>query len=292
MVRSQKPYKRRWPSTALGWRNRSRSPTHSTHSPDNQENDSRTSSSSSPSSRLEGPNMGTAVERNESCRMDIEEPEQSSNTRTTDEEDGCLSPTRETACNLDKSLASNGEVWFKAILQTKGYPIDMVNPCESSFSPSTWNGYFLSFARFGEEWAACNYGPPPSDRFDWVIKCADIFLRLHDKGQKWSSLCKTRSAISLVSQLSFEKQLEDYPLMKILFRSFQRLERRKKKNKPPIWIPRVLLDYIATVGKNKDLDNDALMKKTICLFILFSTCRFTELKRISLTHSTKKKRTQ
>ncbi|KAH7829980.1 uncharacterized protein MONOS_448 [Monocercomonoides exilis] len=137
IVLSHKPYKIGRYSTALVWRNRSRSPTHSTHSPDNQENDSRTSSSSSPSSRLEGPNMGTAVERNESCRMDIEEPERSSNTRTTDEEDGCLSSTRETACNLDKSLASNGEVLFKAILQTKGYPIDMVNLCESSFSPST-----------------------------------------------------------------------------------------------------------------------------------------------------------
>eukprot|EP00770_Monocercomonoides_exilis_P006448 MONOS_6413.1-p1 / transcript=MONOS_6413.1 / gene=MONOS_6413 / organism=Monocercomonoides_exilis_PA203 / gene_product=unspecified product / transcript_product=unspecified product / location=Mono_scaffold00202:34-499(-) / protein_length=155 / sequence_SO=supercontig / SO=protein_coding / is_pseudo=false len=74
--------------------------------------------------------------------------------------------------------------------------------------------------------------------------------------------------------------------MKILFRSFQRLERRKKKNKPPIWNPRVLLFYIATLGENKDLDNDTLMKKTICLCILFSACRFTEIERISLTHST------
>ncbi|KAH7822410.1 uncharacterized protein MONOS_12568 [Monocercomonoides exilis] len=222
MVQSQKHYKRGQCSTALAWRNRSNSPTYSTHSPDNQENDSRTSSSSSPSSRLEGPNMRTAVGRNESCRMDIEEPERSSYTRTTDEEDGCLSSTRETACGLDKSLASKGE------------------------------------------WAVCNYGPPPSDLSDWVIKCADIFLGLHDKGQKWSSLCKTRSAISLVSQLLFEKQLADYPLMKILFRSFQRLERRKKKNKPPIWNPRVLLDYIATLEDSIALDTSlkTRMEKT------------------------------
>lgn len=285
MVRARKPDKRRRSAAALARRDSSCSSSNSSHSSDNQENDSRTSSRSSPSSRLEGTNMGAVVEKNDPYRMDVEEPERTSYPGTMDEEDGCLPATREASSCTDESLAINGEHWFKGVLQTRGFPMDICDLCKSSLSPSTWHGYLLSYAHFGDQWTNCGYGLSVGDWFNWVVRCADVFLKLFNKGLKEQSLCKIRSAISLISQLLFERSLGDYPLMKLLFRSFKRLERRKKKNKPDIWNPKILLDYISGLGENANLSFTTLTKKTICLCMLFSACRFTELERISLKHS-------
>ncbi|KAH7818958.1 uncharacterized protein MONOS_4414 [Monocercomonoides exilis] len=73
-----------------------------------------------------------------------------------------------------------------------------------------------------------------------------------------------------------------------MFKSFKRTENRKKKRKPEIWNPRVLLDRITRMGNNERMKVRDLQKKTICLCILFSACRFTELERVNVNHSTTK----
>ncbi|KAH7826800.1 uncharacterized protein MONOS_6950 [Monocercomonoides exilis] len=289
LVRSRKPCVRRRASTSMGRRNSSSPSSNPSDCTSSYESNERESACIAPHARLERTDLGASIKQNEDIRMDMEEPGGSDEAGALDETNRSQPSARKNESCSPQPVTISCKEWFKTVLEGKCFSNNVMEICKSSLAQTTWEGYMSGLSNFGSEWAQRGYGPPSDEWSDWVGKCSDIFITLRDRGMKVSSLCQTRSAVSMLTQLLFDRCLGEFPLIKMLFRSFKRAERRKKKDMPQIWNPKIMLDYIISLGENSKLQLLQLTKKTICLCMLFSACRFTELERIDLGHSSIRK---
>ncbi|KAH7815986.1 uncharacterized protein MONOS_13783 [Monocercomonoides exilis] len=286
MVRPRKHTQRRRTPSIMAKRRYFSPSSDSVNSPNDCEINRGKCTCSSSDARLERADMGTTDKNVETLRMEMERTEPGFEGRKMDETDGSKSTTRQNENSPYQSLESQGEEWFRRMLLSKGYSERVIDECKNSVAENTWKGYSYSYARFSEIWEDNRNGDPQEAWSNWVEKCAHIFISLKDKGTKASTLKQTCAALSLISELLYNRGLGESALMQRLLKSFRRSENRKKRDKPDIWNPQLLLQKITSLGENRNLDFHELTKKAICTCMLFSACRFTELERINLHNST------
>ncbi|KAH7828815.1 uncharacterized protein MONOS_13376 [Monocercomonoides exilis] len=243
------------------------------------------SSSFSSSFRLEGSDMGTSAEQHTSHLLDMEENGGDNQGRKIDEAYECNASSRETEDMRNQSITEKGESWWNEILASRSMSRELAEECKNSVASATWMGYTYGFTHFKDGWDQLKFKDIPSKFQIWQKRCLDVFVALKNSGMKASSLRIVRSVISFLTSVLYRKSLGENTLISILFRSFRRSECRKKKRQDYMQNPQQLFTYIETIGKNENLSFSQLSKKTICLCMMFSACRFTELERINLKES-------
>ncbi|KAH7816654.1 uncharacterized protein MONOS_2940 [Monocercomonoides exilis] len=227
MVRSRKHTQRRRTPAIMAKRRFFSPSADSTNSPNDCEINGRKGTCSSSDARLERADMGTTDKNVETLRMEMERTESGFEGRKMDETDGSKSTARQNENSTYQSLESQGEKWFRRMLLSKIYSERVIDECKNSVAENTWKGYSYSYARFCEIWEDKRNGDPPEAWSEWVEKCASIFISLKDKGTKASTLKQTSAALTLISELVYNRGLGESALIQRLLKSFRRSENRK-----------------------------------------------------------------
>ncbi|KAH7824883.1 uncharacterized protein MONOS_7079 [Monocercomonoides exilis] len=285
MVRTRKQFKSRRVTNFLEKRDSSCASTGSFDSSSDPKSSDGESSSSSSSSILERSDMGTSAEQHKSHLLDMEEKGGDNQGRKMDEANECNASSRETEDMRNQSITEKGESWWNEILASRSMSRELAEECKNSVASVTWMKCTYGFTHFKDGWDQLKFKDIPSKFQIWQKRCLDVFVALKNNGMKASSLRIVRSAISFLTSVLYGKSLGENTLISILFRSFRRSECRKKKRQDDMWNPQQLFMYIETIGKNENLSFSQLTKKTICLCMMFSAFRFTELERINLKES-------
>ncbi|KAH7828257.1 uncharacterized protein MONOS_8121 [Monocercomonoides exilis] len=176
------------------------------------------------------------------------------------------------------------EQWFEQGLRKLNVPDSMIIHKKNSIAASTWTTYTFGFAHFANAWIKGNMGELPSDPVIWVRKCLDTFICLDNEGFPPQCLKQTRSEVSLFTRSAFSFDLGTVPIIKAIFRSIMRKEKKRAPNEEKR-DPQVLFNYLRTLWPNETLSMNSLTLKSITLYMLFTACRFSELVSISMNDS-------
>ncbi|KAH7825161.1 uncharacterized protein MONOS_1466 [Monocercomonoides exilis] len=147
-------------------------------------------------------------------------------------------------------------------------------------------------------WTVCTYGYAllgkltgfpdgidcPKEWSSWIKGCCLSFISLRDNGISCSVLSQTRSAMSLISKLVFDKDLGEAAIVNSIFRSFARSHIPRTLNRL-MWSPNQFFYFYERQPTNEQLTFYELTLKCIVLCMLFSSCRFAELAAISIERS-------
>ncbi|KAH7820304.1 uncharacterized protein MONOS_6278 [Monocercomonoides exilis] len=244
----------------------------------------RESKSSYSYSSLERSNLDASIEKNDDTLRKLEEFANYSSTRHRLKENRSISPTRRLHCGETKLVMEIGEEWWKRGLKRFNVPDLIIFESRNSVASTTWSSYTFGFAHFSLALEEEGYGDFSKEFSDWFQICANIFIKLRDKGFPYSCFCTTRSAVSLFTRICYGENLGQVPLIETLFRSFHR-SHIPRKPYTSMWSPSIVFDYFNRMPPNEELSFFDLTVKCIILLIIFTACRFREMERISMNQS-------
>ncbi|KAH7817130.1 uncharacterized protein MONOS_9770 [Monocercomonoides exilis] len=220
-------------------------------------------SSSSSSSRLEGSDMGTSSEQHKSHLLDMEENGGDNKGRKMDKANECNASSWKTEDMRNQSITENGESWWNEILASRSMSRELAEECKNSVASATWMGYTDDLAK----------------------KMLGCVCRL-EKQRNESFFIENRQICHFLPNIRIIRKItlgEHIDLNSVLI--IQEIGMQKEKEQEDMWNPQQLFTYIETIGKNENMSFAQLTRKTVCLCMLFSACRFTEFERINLKES-------
>ena len=103
---------------------------------------------------------------------------------------------------------------------------------------------------------------------------------MFEEGKGHRAICAARSALNSVFNTQGHKDISEHPLLTRFCKGVYNLRPPPMKQKQ-IWDPKILLEYISSMGNNDTLTLQQLTYKTVCLLMLLSGSRVHCIKAFS-----------
>lgn len=198
---------------------------------------------------------------------------------------GLLPPPRTVYGGPSQTKERRGEEWFRSTMEEYGWGPGEIRNFIASVTETTWKGYCIMFAQFGELYRSTFPEGKCASFEQFGARSTVVVSRLMaDKKITFATLTKLRSALSMVSESAFNKRMSSYaPLCRII--TAARHTRRVRHINYNIWNPSVVFDYYIRQPDNAHLSFEDLTIKCILLLVITTSCRFAELQTILMKSS-------
>ncbi|KAH7831114.1 putative reverse transcriptase [Monocercomonoides exilis] len=250
---------------------------------DASEDSSRESESNSAPTELERAGVESALGQVNDALHNLESQQLLFEAWNGNDSSGCNASTG-TVHGSKVMVRQRGEQFYCRTAERNNIDNRIALEVKGSVCETTWTVYTYGYALFGKFTGFPDGIDCPKEWSSWIKGCCLSFISLRDNGISYSVLSQTRSAMSLISKLVFDKDLGEAAIVNSIFRSFAR-SHIPRTPYTSMWSPNQFFDFYERQPTNEQLTFYDLTLKCIVLCMLFSSYRFAELAAISMQRS-------